>query len=91
MLYFWKNQHWFNSVYAYIKAWFIQISSANHFSQEGYPLKLRMKDDQKCILTKTSKTTQKKQVDGWAYIIFRIAQINISWNTNWNFIYQLQR
>ena len=33
----------------------------NHFSQEGYPLKLRIKDDQKSILTKTSKTTKRNK------------------------------
>ena len=74
-----------------INAWFIHISSLNHFSWEGYPLRLRIKDGQNMVFIKDFKNHQIEITNDWTHIIFRISQINNSWNTNPNFIYRLQQ
>ena len=49
-LFLYEITKWLNAN-AFIKAWFIHISPLRHFSWLGYPLKLRIKDDQNSILT----------------------------------------
>ena len=97
--YYWLDEcfifKWINSVDALmmslINAWFIHISSLNHFSWEGYPLRLRIKDGLNMVLIKNFKNHRIEVTDDWTHINFRISQINNSWNTNPNFIYRLQQ